>query len=192
MVRTVDPVKHEAKRLRILEAAAGCFARKGFESTTTAQLCAAAGISSGSLFHYFPSKRSIFLGIFQQDGRETAERLTIALGSDDSWGAVLALVDGIVSPLAEPELGGLALEVAAQASRDPELAELLVRNDRQLHEGLAVLLERAAAKGQIDGAIPARVRPRCGSPRWPTRCSPGPVRNPGSTWLRKTGFCGCC
>ena len=74
-MRTVDPAKHAAKRASIVDAAAGCFAEKGFERTTTADICQAAGISSGSLFHYFPTKRTIFTAIFTDDAVETAGRL---------------------------------------------------------------------------------------------------------------------
>ncbi|WP_344870488.1 TetR/AcrR family transcriptional regulator [Allokutzneria multivorans] len=157
MARTVDPAKHEAKRLLILEAAAECFARKGFERTTTAEICGRAGISSGSLFHYFPSKRAIFVGIFELDGREHAELLERANEVEDPVAGLLAVVDGLVGPLSDPSAPGLVAEVSAQAGRDPELAEVLARNEIQLQDGLKGLLVRAAGKGLIDtGLDPGR------------------------------------
>ncbi|SHF79870.1 TetR/AcrR family transcriptional regulator [Streptoalloteichus hindustanus] len=152
-MRTVDPVRHEAKRRHILNAAAVCFARKGFERTTVAEICAEAGISSGSLFHYFPTKRSVFVAIFEQDGRDNAERLALAAEADDPWQAVLDLVDSLAEPLAEPRMARLAIEVAAHASRDDDFAALLFHNDRELAAGLADLLRRAAAEGRIDGSV---------------------------------------
>jgi hypothetical protein len=56
-MRTVDPEKHQQRRLSIIGAAVDLFATKGFAATTTAEICRAAGISSGNLFHYFPSSR---------------------------------------------------------------------------------------------------------------------------------------
>lgn len=157
MARTVDPIKYRAKRTHILEAAARLFARKGFEKTTTADICAAAGISSGSLFHYFPNKRAIFLAIFEQDGRDNAELLAAADRNEDAWAGLLELVSAMIRPLAEPALGRLAFELVTQASRDPELAELVAANDETLHAGVTGLLERAAADGRIDPEIPPRI-----------------------------------
>ncbi|MCP2258828.1 transcriptional regulator, TetR family [Streptoalloteichus tenebrarius] len=152
-MRTVDPVRHEAKRRHILGAAAACFARKGFERSTVADICAAAGISSGSLFHYFPTKRAIFSAIFEQDGRDNRARLAAVADADDPWEAVLSVVDDLARPLEDPAMAGLAIEVAAHASRDADFAALLARNDRELAEGLAELLRRAAAEGRTDGSV---------------------------------------
>lgn len=152
-MRTVDPDKHAAKRRHIIDAAASCFARAGFDRTTVADICTAAGISSGSLFHYFPTKRAVFTAIFEQDGRDNAARLAAAADSDDPWGAVLGHVEHAVSSLEDPTTAGLAFEVVAQAGRDSELAELVMADDRRTREGLAVLLERAARMGQIDPPV---------------------------------------
>ena len=55
-MRTPNPEKQEARRRQIMEAAIGCFGKKGFHGTSTNEICAAAGMSPGNLFHYFPSK----------------------------------------------------------------------------------------------------------------------------------------
>jgi AcrR family transcriptional regulator len=155
-MRTVDPAKHAAKRASIVGAAAGCFAEKGFERTTTADICRAAGISSGSLFHYFPTKRAVFTAIFTDDAVETAARLEAAAKADDPWAALLAVVAELAAQLAHPVVVRLVLEAAAQAARDDEFAELIHRNDSALRDGLAVLVDRAADAGLIDPGLPAR------------------------------------
>lgn len=48
-----------ATRQRILEVAAKLFAKKGWENATTRGIANAAGIATGTLFNYFPSKESI-------------------------------------------------------------------------------------------------------------------------------------
>ncbi|RSD19994.1 TetR/AcrR family transcriptional regulator [Amycolatopsis eburnea] len=155
-MRTVDPAKHAAKRRAIVDAAAGCFAEKGFERTTTADICRAAGISSGSLFHYFPSKRAVFTAIFTDDAVETAERLEAAAKAADPWAALLDVVAELAGQLAHPAVVRLVLEAAAQAARDDEFAELIHRNDSALRDGLAVLVERAEDAGLIDPGIAPR------------------------------------
>jgi AcrR family transcriptional regulator len=155
-MRTVDPAKHEAKRAAIVDAAAGCFAEKGFERTTTADICRAAGISSGSLFHYFPSKRAVFTAIFTDDARRTGDRLAVAAEAPDPWAALLDVVAELAGELAHPAIGRLVLEAAAQAARDDEFAELIHRNDGALRDGLAVLVGRAADAGLIDPGLAPR------------------------------------
>jgi AcrR family transcriptional regulator len=155
-MRTVDPAKHAAKRASIVDAAAGCFAEKGFERTTTADICRAAGISSGSLFHYFPNKRAMFTAIFTDDAAETAARLETAAKAEDPWEALLDVVTELAGQLAHPAVVRLVLEAAAQAARDDEFAELIRRNDGALRDGLAVLVERAEDAGLIDPGVEPR------------------------------------
>ncbi|WP_410667042.1 TetR/AcrR family transcriptional regulator [Amycolatopsis sp. cmx-4-68] len=155
-MRTVDPAKYAAKRRAIVDAAAGCFAEKGFERTTTADICRAAGISSGSLFHYFPSKRAVFTAIFEEDARETAERLDAAAKAADPWDALLDVVAEQAGQVAHPGVVRLVLEAVAQAARDDEFAELVQRNERALRDGLTILVERAAGAGLIDPGVAPR------------------------------------
>jgi AcrR family transcriptional regulator len=152
-MRTVDPAKHQAKRKHILDAAAGCFAVKGFDKTTTADICEAAGISSGSLFHYFPNKRAVFSGIFEEDRRETDELFAVAARSRDPWTTLFEIVDNMAVELAAPAVASLILEVAAQASRDAEFAELIRGNERALREGFAMLVRLAVEQGRVDPAL---------------------------------------
>jgi AcrR family transcriptional regulator len=62
MARLVD---RDAKRLQILEAAAGRFAQSGYEATSMDDLAAAAGVSKGSLYDYFENKEDLFYGAFE-------------------------------------------------------------------------------------------------------------------------------
>ncbi|MBN9746147.1 TetR family transcriptional regulator [Amycolatopsis sp. A1MSW2902] len=149
MVRTVDPEKHAAKRRAILDAAAGCFARDGFEKTSTADICRAAGISSGSLFHYFPSKRAVFVGIFEADTADNEELLATAVDMADPWEGVLAVVGRMTVAIVVPGVVRLILEAAAQAARDPEFNELIRSNDDRMRVGLADLIERGARTGRF-------------------------------------------
>lgn len=53
--------QHEEKKAEIIQAAIECFARYGFEGTTNKLIAQEAGLNSASLiYHYFPSKTSLF------------------------------------------------------------------------------------------------------------------------------------
>ncbi|MFE2186678.1 TetR/AcrR family transcriptional regulator [Streptomyces sp. NPDC059455] len=152
MVRKLDPAKHQARRQHIVNAAAKLFAVKGFDRTTTAEICKAAGISAGNLFHYFSNKRAIFLAVLEED-EERAEGLARARTSDDPWAALLEVVDLLAAPAAEPSTPHLVMEAMVQAHRDPELGARLSRDNDEEHAVIAALIAEAAADGRIDPGL---------------------------------------
>ncbi|HUQ60804.1 TetR/AcrR family transcriptional regulator [Lentzea sp.] len=153
-MRTVDPVKHAEKKRHITDTAAVLFARKGFDRTTVADICKAARISTGSLFHYFPTKRAIFREIFEQDGADNAAMFAEARELSP-WDGVLLVVDRLSAPALDRAVAGLVVEVVAQASRDPELWELVGHNEQVVRDELAALLRRADDAGQISLPVSA-------------------------------------
>ncbi|MEU7480633.1 TetR/AcrR family transcriptional regulator [Lentzea sp. NPDC042327] len=154
-MRTVDPAKHARKKRHITDTAAGLFAEKGFERTTVADICRRAGISTGSLFHYFPTKRAIFEEIFEQDGQDNAEVFAQARALTP-WEGVQLVVEHLAAPAMDRVVAGLVLEVVAQASRDPELSALISRNEVVVRDELAALLQRAHDEGQVVLPVSAR------------------------------------
>lgn len=155
-MRTVDPARHQARRRHIINVAAELFAAKGFERTTTAEICKAAGMSAGNLFHYFPNKRAIFHAVFEDDehdGATKARRLAAARTADDPWTALLETVDFLASPSTEPLVPALVMEAMVQAYRDPELEALLSSDNDEERSTVTTLLQNAAAAGQIDTAL---------------------------------------
>ncbi|SES24734.1 TetR/AcrR family transcriptional regulator [Lentzea albida] len=147
-MRTVDPVKHAEKKRHITDTAAGLFAQKGFERTTVADICRAAEISTGSLFHYFPTKRAIFREIFVQDAEDNAAVFARARELAP-WDGVQLVLDHLCAPALDRAVAGLVLEVVAQASRDEELWDLVGRNEQAVRDELAALLQQAHDAGQI-------------------------------------------
>ena len=63
-----DPRRERAaaQREHILDAAAGVFTERGYERATTKAIAAAAELSEGALYHHFPSKREMLLGVLSR------------------------------------------------------------------------------------------------------------------------------
>ena len=155
-MRTVDPERHRERRMAIVGAALDLFASRGLDRTTTAEIARAAGISSGALFHYFPSKRAVFLAMFEADREEWDEAFAAAREHPDPWAALLGVVDRLAAEAEHPLMAGLLVEVLAQAHRDPEVAGLVAETDRRMLAGVAGLVQRLCAAGLADpGAPPA-------------------------------------
>ncbi|MDA0563993.1 TetR/AcrR family transcriptional regulator [Streptomonospora sp. S1-112] len=156
-MRTVDPAKHRERRRQILGAAARLFAEKGFERTTTAEICRAAGMSPGNLFHYFPSKRAIFAAVLtDDDGGDRSGRLAAARTAADPLAALFDTVDLLAEAALDPLSPPLVMEAMVMAYRDPELAESLGADNDEEHAALTDLLTRAVAAGQVDPGLDPR------------------------------------
>ncbi|MEM8853400.1 MAG: TetR/AcrR family transcriptional regulator [Pseudomonadota bacterium] len=62
MARTIAK-DHDAKRAMILKAAAGVFAKEGYDRASVAQVAQACSISKASIYHYYTSKDDLLFGI---------------------------------------------------------------------------------------------------------------------------------
>lgn len=152
-MRKVNPEKHEAKRLHIIAAAVACFSRKGFHATSTAEICAEAGMSPGNLFHYFPTKDSIIAAIVEEEARQTASYFDELSKAQDLFAELLGFMEVILGLAADAAYSNLALEIAAEAVRNERIARLVAKNDRELQAALGSLLRNAAARGQVDPTL---------------------------------------
>ncbi len=74
-----DPVSPAGNREKILATALRLFAGQGVGGTPTAQISREAGVSTGTLFHYFPEKNRLVVEMYLSIKREIGE----ALRSDD-------------------------------------------------------------------------------------------------------------
>ncbi len=54
---------YEARRLEVIEIAAGLFARKGYAATGIAELCRATGLAKGPLYYYIGTKEALLVEI---------------------------------------------------------------------------------------------------------------------------------
>lgn len=149
-MRTVDPERQRARRQTILQAATECFAAKGFHRTSTAEICATAGMSPGNLFHYFPSKQAIIAAIVEDESSETTAYFADASQAADLFAELLVFMDVILALASDPAYLKLRLEIAAEAARDRHIGVLVARNDAKLQGALNALLRNAAARGQVD------------------------------------------
>lgn len=154
-MRRVDPTRYRDRRRNIMDAAAPLFAAQGLDGTSTAEIRRAADISSGALFHYFPSKRAIFVALLTDGEGDRSERIAAARAHDDPWTALLDLVEHLAAPAASPVAAGLVMEGLRQANRDPELAEALQADSTSELEALTHLVSRAAQEGQVEPVLGA-------------------------------------
>src|SRR5262249_11597392 len=59
--RPRDAALQHRRRDEILDAASGIFAERGYPDTDVDSVAARLGVAKGTVYHYFPSKRELFL-----------------------------------------------------------------------------------------------------------------------------------
>jgi AcrR family transcriptional regulator len=149
MMRTVDAERHAARRTQILEGAAAAFAQKGYDNTTVKDVYTAAGVGSGTLFHYFADKRAIFHGVLEAD-RDALLADLAAIDITEARAGLWAVIDRMAADLHDPAVGSMMLAILGQLTVDLRVAEILDEGDAGARALLADLIGRLQAAGDAD------------------------------------------
>jgi AcrR family transcriptional regulator len=144
----------QAKRDRIIAAAAELFASVGFERATGREISRRAGIGTGTLFTYVRDKRELLFLVFQADAVRLLDEAEAA--SARRSGAVPALL-ALFRPFLEfyatrPELSGLFVRELFFRHQD-ETRGMAALNQR-LGGAVSGVLERARERGELRGDWP--------------------------------------
>jgi AcrR family transcriptional regulator len=125
MPKVVPRYKEQAKA-RIVESALRVFAEKGYHEATMEDVADRLGVSEGTIYLYFKSKRELFKAISDLGEHDMAEVFTKAIGSDDP---VKTFFDSAIDIYEQYEpISGLLVELLAEASRDASLRKILRDN----------------------------------------------------------------
>jgi len=93
MFNSMKTPKGEETRRRVHEAAMALFREKGFDATTMRDVAAAAGMSLGAAYHYFPSKEAIvmayYAGLQDEHARLVEEAVEAHPGTRERLSAAL-------------------------------------------------------------------------------------------------------
>ncbi len=154
-MRTVNPEQHALRRGAIIGAAAQEFAENGIDATSTASICRRAGIGSGTLFHYFRTKRDIVHAMFADDLQTNARACEAALADGDPAAGLDGLLTHLLRDLGDPLVPGLMATALLQVNRDPEFAALLAADEDVIRATLLQLLERLGERGIVPRFPPA-------------------------------------
>ena len=148
MARTVDPARHEARRLVIIDAALTVFAERGYDGATTAEICRQAGIGSGTFFHYFPTKLDLLLAILTLGIQEVREQEERYAGRSDALGVLLEIVERGADDAADPRMPGFVRAVGG-VMHQPDVAAKLDEDARAQRDLLRPWVEKAQQAGEI-------------------------------------------
>ena len=148
MARTVDPARHEARRLVIIDAALTVFAERGYDGATTAEICRRAGIGSGTFFHYFPTKMELLLAILTIGIQEVRDAAAVFAGRTDALGVLLDIIRQGAEDAAEPRMPGFVRAVGG-VMHHPDVAAKLEEDAQAQRDLLLPWVEKAQRAGEI-------------------------------------------
>jgi TetR/AcrR family transcriptional repressor of uid operon len=149
-------------RNKILKAAEECFARYGYDSTGVAEICKAAAVSKGALYHHFPSKQAIFVEMFEiwMDGfTGQMERLRNEAASVPDALLRMVKMTGLIFQSASGQLP-LFIEFLTKASRDPQTWKATIAPYKFFRDFFADLIRRGIEEGslrKVDPELTARI-----------------------------------
>jgi len=147
----------QAQKQRILAAAQSCFVESGFYAASMATIAATAGMSQGLIYRYFENKNAIILAIIEQQLKVARRRIRELHSSENLSKRIVDYLDEREPDEDNTMNTALYLEISAQATRDPQIAEALQSYDVTVCSELGDWLRRSKEEGGY--GLPATVVP---------------------------------
>lgn len=159
----VPPVSQryrDTRRRQIIEAARRCFARAGFHGTSMQDIFAESDLSAGAVYGHFASKDDLVSAIIEEVLSEITAALDTLTGTEppppphEVLHQVLRVLDRPPRGSGS-ELAHLAIQVWAEAGRNPELGARLSGYYRQMTDRFTTLIRRYQRDGALARSVSA-------------------------------------
>lgn len=137
--------KREARIAEILDCAELQFVESGFHGAGISSIAKTCGISVGHLYHYFASKELLIEAVVERELMRQREKLDDfrSLNAAEIREQIAPkVIDAIVNHQ-DPFRTVLNFEILAEAQRNPAIANILHKYDREMREEFCNLLAKA-------------------------------------------------
>lgn len=146
------------RRAQMLEAAMLCFGERGFHQTTMLDISAKAGVSVGLIYRYFKNKEEVITALATEHRKDIAELLARAGEAPSLLEAMEVLFTSHSCGRSPQIIAAFVVDLFAEASRNPRVAQLVRGVVRAKTDGVAALIARSpdlkkAAPGLTPRAI---------------------------------------
>lgn len=144
------PRANPQTRIEILDAAQRLMLAKGFAAVSVEEICKAAGLTKGGLFHYFKSKEELGRAVLERFCRNGAKAQQEApfVAKADPLERFCGLIDFIIQAVRDPVKNGCLVGVFSQElpHTGPAIQALCARAFAQWAAGLKATLDEAKKK----------------------------------------------
>jgi len=151
-------VDSSATRRDLLEAARRIFARDGFEATTNRSIAEVVGITSGAMYHYYPSKAELFAAVYDQAQSIVYDGFEQAVSGPGSLTERFQRVLDVAVEFNrhDPSLGGFLVTVPLEVQRHPELADLMAPRRSRSGGFISQMVSMAMANDEFVEGVQAQ------------------------------------
>lgn len=141
----------EQTRRRIMLAAMGHVAEHGYSRATLKEIAAEAGLTTATIYHYFPTKLELVATTFTELVAPVLPQLTAATANAETLPETMTvLLDYAIEPVRElPHLTAFHAAVGAERTREPVLGKLF---DDTL-ESMRTLVENLVDAAKQHGSL---------------------------------------
>ncbi len=104
--------RSDATRAKLVQAARGLFAKRGYAAVGTEEIVRRARVTRGALYHHFEDKRDLFRAVHEQLEGELTERIGAQLagaGGEDPIEALRMAARTFLDACTEPEIARVTL-----------------------------------------------------------------------------------
>ena len=150
MARTIDKILQNRRRNQVLEAASECFTENGFHQTGMKEICKKAGLSAGSVYHYFDNKNAIIEAIATEFSSDTESFIKILKKNKNfTDGFIKATKARLKETQKYIKYGRLVVEIYAESFRNEKVKKILQLLDDEAVVALTNHIEQAISTKQI-------------------------------------------
>ncbi len=128
---------------QILEAALVCFAKRGFHQTSMHDISTEAGISVGLIYRYFANKEAVISAMADRHKKEIQDVLERARLAPSLFDSLDILFTAHCCENSPKVLSAFVVDLYAEASRNPNVAGLVLGILETSMDGLTELIARA-------------------------------------------------
>jgi AcrR family transcriptional regulator len=151
----MQPRSKETKA-QILASAYQLFSLSGYDATSVAEICQAAGVSKGAFYYHFPTKQAVFLELMESwlAGLDLALKRSIR-DTQSVPEAIESMADTAAAILqSEKARLSIILEFWRQANRDPAIWQAASAPYERYHSYFSSLIQQGISDGSLDSVDP--------------------------------------
>ncbi len=148
MPRVSEEYVKDKKRL-VLDAAAACFAAKGFHAATVDDICRQAGLSKGAVYGYFGSKEDIIAALKVESVQRDAAVVRAAMQRREPDQAFEAMLDWVAGGTEMDERRLTDIQSWAVAMQNQRIGDAQKVESQLWIDALDLLVQESQKRGAI-------------------------------------------
>jgi TetR/AcrR family transcriptional repressor of uid operon len=131
------------RQTQILDAALICFAKRGFHQASMHDISAEAGISVGLIYRYFENKEAVISAMADRHKKEIYDMLARARQAPTLFESLEILFTAHCCENEPSVISAFVVDLYAEASRNPQVADLVRDVLKTAMDGVTELIARA-------------------------------------------------